>query len=198
MLTRGVGRVASPARQPGGPGILLRMPPDRRVRRVSAVLDRVAPVDDDAELGVELGFLPLRGRVVERIDDFADLDPALTVAAVDGLGKVLRILRAARIAYPEDPLALVGDATRAAGLLERALGTTLSLEVRPRSRLRFTAWTETGVETVEHVSDVLVSDEAYLVLRRGGRFPVRVPRDSVVRRVTETERWLEVVGVERR
>jgi hypothetical protein len=116
---------------------------------------------------------------------------------VAGIGKVLRILRAARIAAPRDPRALAGRVDEASALLTRALGSRLQLEVRPRSRVNFTAWTESGVETVSDVADVEEGDTEYLVMRRGGRFPVRFARDAVVRRVTETERWFEVVGVER-
>lgn len=171
------------------------MPP---ARRVAALLDRVAPVCGEGGEGIELGFRSRSPRFeVDRIDDFADLGPALTVPAVAGLGKVLRILRAARIAAPRDPLRLIGDAKGASALLERALGTPLVLEVRPRSDLRFTAWTEAGVETVDHVADVIEGDDAYLVVRRGGRFPVRLERDRVVRQRTRVERWYEVLGVER-
>ncbi len=174
------------------------------MQRVVAALDRVevatrpAPVGSEwAEVhGVLLGFLPRRGRVSDPIEDFAELGPELSVPAVESLGRVLRVLRAARIALPE-PVALVGRPERAAALLERARGTLVHLEVRPRSRLRFTAWTETGVETVDHVSDVLEHDDAYLVLRRGAQVPVRLPRERVVRRITTCERWYEVVRVER-
>jgi len=170
-------------------------------RRVAAVFDRVAPVEglDGGTTGLELGFRAASPRFeAERLEDFADLGPALTVPAVAGMGKVLRILRAARIASPRDPLHLLGDAAGATELLERALGTPLVLEVRPRSDLRFTAWTETGVQTVDHVAEVIEGDDAYLVMRRGGRFPVRVEREHVVRQRTEVERWYEVLGVERR
>lgn len=69
--------------------------------------------------------------------------------------------------------------------------------MRPRTRLRFVAWTEAGVEVVEDVEEVHEARDAWYVKRRGGRFPVRVPRDGVVRRRTETCRWLEVLEVER-
>jgi hypothetical protein len=168
------------------------------LRRVRAVFDRVEPVFRDDGVGVELGFRTGAARIdTERIDDFADLGPELTVPAVAGVGKVLRILRAARIAAPRQPLALAGRAEEASALLTRALGSRLQLEVRPRSRVRFTAWTESGVETVSDVADVVEGDAEYLVMRRGARFPVRFAREAVVRRVTETERWFEVIGVER-
>jgi len=174
-------------------------PPSHLVsHRLAATFDAVAPLEEGAARGVTLGFLPDRGRPdLARIDDLAELGPTLDLAAVVGIGKVLRLLRAARIVLPREPLALAGRPAEAARLLERALGTRVRLEVRPRSRLRFVAWTEAGLEVVPDVTDVLESEEAYLVLRRGGRPPLRMLRSSVTRRRTEVERWWEVTGIER-
>ena len=110
---------------------------------------------------------------------------------------MLRILRAARIAFPDDARLLIGREERVAALLERAIGTPLLLALRSRSRVRFKAWTEGGVETVEDVSEVLEDSDAFLVLRRQGRFPVRLERSQVVRQRTEHEQWYEVRGIER-
>lgn len=171
------------------------MPPSRRV---VARFDHVAPVAEDGLVGVELGFRVASPRFeAERIDDFAHLGPELTVPAVAGIGKVLRILRAARIAAPREPAELAGRVDEALELLERALGCDFTLEVRPRSRVRFTAWTEAGVETVDDVADVVENADGFVVVRRGGHFPQRFARDAVVRRHTETRRWFELVGVER-
>jgi len=168
------------------------------LRRVVARFDHVEPVAEDDCQGVELGFRVTSPRFgAERVDDFALLGPELTVPAVEGIGKVLRILRAARIATPRDAFALAGRAQGASDLLERALGRDFALEVKPRSRVRFTAWTESGVETVDDVSDVVESNQGFLVMRHGGRFPQRFERAAVVRRQTETRRWFELVGVER-
>jgi len=167
-------------------------------QRLAATFDAVAPLDEGPARGVALGFLPERGRPgLARIEDVAELGPTLDLAAVLGIGKVLRLLRAARIARPRDPLLLAGRPAEAARLLERALGTRVRLEVRPRSRLRFVAWTEAGLEVVHDVTDVLEGEDAYLVLRRGGRPPLRMPRSAVTRRQTEVERWWEVIGIER-
>jgi hypothetical protein len=172
------------------------MPPG--LRRVTATFERVDPQRETGCVGLELGFRPTSSRFDGgSLEDFADLGPERTISAVAGLGKVLRILRAARIAVPGDPFDLLGDAKPALALLERALGVRLALEVRPRSQLRFTAWTEDGVETVDHVADVLESDDHFVVMRRDGRFPVRVARKHVVRRRTDVERWYEILGVER-
>jgi hypothetical protein len=114
-----------------------------------------------------------------------------------GLGKVLRLLRAARIVAPRDPLGLVGRADHAAELLGRAVGTTVRLEVRPRTRLRFLAWTERGVETVHDVEEVIEEPDAWVVRRMRGRFPVRFERSAVIRQRIESERWHEIFDIER-
>ena len=59
------------------------------------------------------------------------------------------------------------------------------------------AWTESGVETVEDVAEVREFDDAYFVVRRQDRFPLRFDRASVVRQRAETERWHEVLDIER-
>jgi hypothetical protein len=45
--------------------------------------------------------------------------------------------------------------------------------------------------------DVLESGDHYVVLRHGSRPPVRFPRAAVSRQQTQSERWYEVVGIER-
>ncbi len=168
------------------------------LRRVRATFATVAATQREHGSGVLLGFRPDNRRLgVEQIEDFAQLGPELDLATVDGLGKVLRILRAARIAYPDDARLLIGREERVAELLERAIGTPLLLALRPRSRVRFKAWTEGGVETVEDVSEVLEDSDVFLVLRRQGRFPVRLERSQVIRQRTEYEQWYEVRGIER-
>jgi len=152
---------------------------------------------EDGVVGVQLGFEIEGSRTLSgRIDDFADLGPELTVPAVGGLGKVLRILRAARIAAPSDPLELVGDEKAAAALLGRAAGTLLRLELKPRFRMRFVAWTEAGVETVDDITEVVEHEDAFLVHCRRGRFPKRFSRESVIRQQTEHDRWYEVTQIE--
>jgi hypothetical protein len=165
---------------------------------VLARFSDVETVRSEERVGVMLGFRPRRARLgVSRVDDFADLGPALTIPAVAGLGKVLRLLRATRIAAPSAPLHLVGREREAAALLERAVGQDIRIEVRPRMRMRFQVWTEQGVETIEDVLDVREVPDAWLVLRRHERIPRRFDRREVVRQNTETERWHEVLDIER-
>ncbi len=167
-------------------------------RRIRAVFNGSTPRRVDGGAGILLAFQPMGARIdVDRIDDYADLGPALTVPAVLGLGKVLRLLRAGRIARPREPLALVGHEHEAAELLERVAGTVVWLELRRRSRMRFIAWMDHGVETVTDVVDVVEREDAFYVKRRYGRMPVRMPRDSVIRQRTESQRWYEVLDIER-
>jgi hypothetical protein len=170
-------------------------------RRIDARLEEVAPVGAPAGRAapaLRLVFRALRAAQAEApIEDRVALGPALDLETAVGVGKLLRILRAARLAAPSDASVLLGDPTAAAELLTRAIGTRLVLEVRTRSDVRFTVWTEEGVESVDRVADVTEDAEGFLVRRRGTRRPVRVPREGVVRRRTTSERWLEVVSIER-
>lgn len=175
--------------------ILVRMPPNLSAR---AHFTGAAPHRAAAGVGVVLRFRTRTPRLgTDHIEDFADLGPALTLPAVAGLGKVLRLLRAGRVAAPRDPLALVGQERRAAQLLERVAGTAVRLELKPRFRMCFVVWTERGIETVDDVSEVKEHPDAYLVLRRGDRLPARFPRATVIRHTTRSERWHEVLDIER-
>lgn len=147
---------------------------------------------------MELRFHPLRAHLgVEHFDDFAPIGPELCIPAVTGLGKILRILRVARISAPREPIELLGQDELVADLLGRAVGTSLALGLRPRSRIHFNAWTEEGRESFKDVQEVIETPDEYLVIRKKGRFPERVPRDTVLRQQTDCERWFEVVEIER-
>jgi hypothetical protein len=175
-------------------------PPRRLLARLeeATATPPASPGNPESVSGVALVFRAEGGlSAIGRIDDFACLDETLSVESALGVGKVLRLLRAARIAAPPEANSLQGDPTRAASLLERALGTRVRLEVRPRARVRFTVWTESEVESVSDVAEVLEDESAYLILRLGGRFPVRLLRENVVRQRTESETWYEVVSIER-
>lgn len=148
--------------------------------------------------GVELSFRPLRAETLPTpVRDVADLGPEPSVTTVRGLGKVLRLLRVARLARPGDPRHLLGRPAEAAALLERALGTSVVLRLRPRAEVRFLAWTERGVESIAEVSEVLEGGDAWLVLRRNGRTPVRVARDAVIRTRTQCDTWYEILDIQR-
>ncbi|MCH7708986.1 MAG: hypothetical protein IH884_10890, partial [Myxococcales bacterium] len=149
-------------------------------RRILARFVDATPVLDDHRVGALLSFEPERSRIiVDRIEDFAELGPALTVPAVAGLGKVLRILRAARIALPNDPLQLVGKVSDCIALLQRAVGTRLQIEVRPRTCLRFRVWTEQGSRRIDNVQEVIEDKYGFLVRLRNGAPSIHVPRQDV-------------------
>ncbi len=179
------------------------MPATRRIRVVFTGVSPLPPSAPAVQEGpnglrLELHFRPERRRAdIDRIDTEAAIGPELDIPTVAGLGKVVRILRAARVAHPGDIDELAGREDLVMDLLGRAVGTPLAVELRPRSRLRFTAWTESGIETVDDVLEVHESPDAYLIVRNRGRFPVRVPRDQVIRQQTDCERWYEVTEIER-
>ena len=167
------------------------------VRRIVATFLDAAPAREAGLPGVWLGFRAERSRLgIDRLDDFAALGPARSLAAIEGIGKVLRVLRAGRVAVQGGQARFLDDAVEAARYLGRAAGTALLLDLMPRSRLRFVAWTDAGMETLDDVSDVVEAEDAFLVYRRG-RLPVRVLRTHVIRQLTERQRWYQVVGIER-
>ena len=47
------------------------------------------------------------------------------------------------------------------------------------------------------VAEVIEAPDAYFVTRQSGRFPIRVPRSTVLRQRTECERWFEIVDIQR-
>ena len=51
--------------------------------------------------------------------------------------------------------------------------------------------------SVAPITEVIETPQAYLVFRPRGRFPVRIPRENVVRQRTDCDRWFEVVSIER-
>jgi len=174
------------------------MASSRRVRALFGGAE-VAPPDAARHSCALLCFRPeRRARIgLARIEDLVALGPQLDLETVAGLGRALRVLRAARVAAPGELEDWVGRDAELLERLQRAAGAPLVLELRPRSRLRFTAWTDAGVETLEDVADVHESPDAWWVTRRHGRFPVRVPRDAVVRQRTDCERWYEVLDIQR-
>lgn len=169
-----------------------------KTRRALARFTGVEPRREHDEEGVVMSFRPEYARLgVEQIDAYAPLGPEVCMPAVDGLGKVLRVLRAARIAVPEDPNSLIGKLDTVIELLTRAVGTRVALELRPRSRIVFEAWTDEGVERVDDVAEVVETPEAYLVFRQRGRFPLRLDRADVIRQHTDCLTWFEIVTINR-
>jgi hypothetical protein len=166
--------------------------------RIIARFLEAVPATRADRRGITLCFEPLTGRLgTARIEDWAEIGPDLSTDAVEGIGKVLRILRVARIAVRANAEELAGEPDRLLTLLERAVGTELRLVLRRRSLLHFLVWTEEGFTRVEDISEVEELEDAYVVRPRGARFPRRFPRERVIRQKTDCERWLEVVEIRR-
>ncbi len=148
--------------------------------------------------GLDVAFDPgARHADLGRIEDFIDLGPELTLASAAGVAKLMRLLKSLRLASGPEPAHWLGRAAEAEARLAPRGGAAVVLMGRTRTRLRFTAWTEEGVETIEPVAEVVTTDDAFLVRRLGHGLPVRVPRASVTRQETTRDSWFEVHGIER-
>jgi hypothetical protein len=167
-------------------------------RRVHAVFTGVKSVEQEDLVGVMLTFEPLRSRIVtETIEDFAELGADQDVSAVSGVGKVMRILRCARISAPRTPEGYMDKPTETCALLERALNVELLLELKARSRVHFSVWTENGVETVRDVKEVVELEDGFLAVPFVSALATFFSRKDIVRQNTEVERWYDVVDIQR-
>ncbi len=177
-------------------GILVGMP---KTRNIIVTLTAVEPVCSETQPGVLLTYRPYRAKLdTEVIEDFADLSLGeQTVPTVNGVGKILRLLRVARLAAPSDPTTLLGKPEEVCDTLERAIGIRFRVKIRSRSRIRFVAWTETGIETVENVTEVIETPGDFFITLQRGRFPLRIPREKVIRHQTEMNYWWEVLSINR-
>ena len=169
-----------------------------RDRVIRTTFTDAEPFDSNEGSGAVLGFRPQSTRFeTDRVESRALLGPTKSAETVHGLGQVVRILRAARISVPRDPTEWIGRDVFLLGKLARAVGTALLLGLRPRTTVRFTAWLEEGVQVIDDVAEVIEGTDSYTVRRQTGRFPVLVPRRSLLRHQTESHRWFEVLSIER-
>ena len=167
-------------------------------RHVHAVFTGVKPVEQEDLVGVMLIFEPLRSRIVtETIENFAELGTDQDVSAVSGVGKVMRILRCARISAPRTPDAYMDKPVETCALLERALSVELLLELKARSRVHFSVWTENGVETVRDIKEVFELEDGFLAVPFVSTFATFFSRKDIVRQNTEVERWYDIVDIQR-
>jgi hypothetical protein len=168
----------------------------RPQRRILAVLERALAVRERERCGVALSYRAAGRRATPLpIVDFLDLRPGDHIEAALGLAKLLHLLREARLSTAGD---WIGNPEAAVARLARAVGREFRLDVAPRSRVRFEAWTEDGALAVADVAVVEADESAFWVRRLGPHAPVRVERARVVRRQTTLERWLEVRAVARK
>jgi hypothetical protein len=168
----------------------------RSTRRILAVLESALALREPDRCGVALEFRASLRRANDLpILDFADLRPGGDVGSALGLARLLRLLREARLSATGDWL---GEPEAAAMRLAGAIGKEFRLEVVPRSRVHFEAWTEDGEIAVADVSEVSADESAFLVRRIAPHPPLRLDRARVVRRHTTLERWLEVQSIARK
>jgi hypothetical protein len=142
-----------------------------------------------------LRFEPLRGDRTP-IEDRIRLDPPGEMPMVQGVGRLLRLLRAARVKGPENPYALAEDPDAAVALVRRCEGTRVTLHVTQRIERTLSVWTESGVERIGGVVDFGEDVDGLWVRRRGGQSILRVPRRTIIRFSCSSQRRPEIVSVE--
>jgi len=144
--------------------------------------------------GVWVSYLTRRG--ARELREFLELWPPGSLSVVHGVGRLLRLLRAARLAAPTDPYTLGLDLEEVVRWLERCRGALVVLHVRRRMQRELTVWTEQGVETIERVLDYAEDAETLVVRRLGGRSDLRIPRSGIVRYKASSSESFEVTSVE--
>jgi hypothetical protein len=161
------------------------------IRRVEAVL-----VEGRADWPeVIVLFEPLRGDRTP-IEDRIRLEPRGELSAIEGVGRILRILRAARVRAPDDLYELADGPEKLTALLNRCVGARIVLQVAQRIERLLTVWTETGVERIEGVVDFSEDAEGLSVRRKGGQSVLRIPRGSLIRFASSSVPHPVVVSVE--
>lgn len=140
-------------------------------------------------------YAPERG-VAPEIEDRLRLGPPGDVATIYGVGRWLRLLRAARVHVADDPYAICRDTPRALELLRRCIGSTVVLAVARRLERSLTLWTDSGVERIDGVIDFVESGDGLTVRRRGGGPLLHVPRESLIRYESGARERLEVVSID--
>ncbi len=145
--------------------------------------------------GVIVRYAPRRGTPAE-IDDRISLYPPGEMSTVNGIGRLLRILRAARVRAPSDPYVTCADPERAAELLQRCRGTILDLSVARRYDRGLTLWTESGVERLSGVIDWEETPDALEVRRRGGRSVLRIAKHTLIRFEPSSEEYYVVTSID--
>jgi hypothetical protein len=137
-----------------------------------------------------------RAALGRALRDHLRFGPRGTLAAVHGVGRFLRVMRAGRIRAPEDPYALAKDLEEAVRLLNRCRGAELLLTVRSRFERALTLWTENGVQRFERVVDFHEDTGGLAIRRQGAASLLHVPRASMIRYAASTSESLEIVSVE--
>ncbi|MEE9280046.1 MAG: hypothetical protein V3V67_07710 [Myxococcota bacterium] len=145
--------------------------------------------------GLIVRFNPTSGNPHE-IEDRIPLAPGGEMPTVYGVGRVVRILRAARIRVPPDPYRFCADPERAAELLRRCAGAVVHLHVARRIERVLTLWTEEGIERIRGVLDFFEDADGLSVRRRQGESVLFFSRKKLIRYEASSQESLEVVSVE--
>jgi hypothetical protein len=140
-------------------------------------------------------FEPVRGDRTP-IEDRIRLEPRGELPAIEGVGRILRILRAARIQAPDDLYALESRPEEIVSLLQRCVGARVYLHLARKIDRVLTVWTEAGVNRLEGVVDFGEDAEGLWVRRRGGQSVLRITRGSLIRFASSSVPRPEVVSVE--
>ncbi len=150
----------------------------------------------DADLAtLVVRYAPQRGGPPE-IEDRLYIGRPGEVAAVFGVGRWLRILRAGRVHVPGDPYELCRDTDRALELLRRCVGANVDLLLARRLERSITLWTDTGVERIGAVMDFVEGTDGLLIRRREGGALMYVARESLIRFESALLERLEVISVD--
>jgi hypothetical protein len=139
-------------------------------------------------------FAPRSGR--REIEDCIPLGPPGELDVVRGVGRLLRVLRAARLKPPNDPYALGAQPQRAVELVQRCRGAVVLLRVAVRIERVLTVWTDEGVDHIGGIVDVEQNARGLSIRRRRSPREVRIPRRRLVRFATTTAESPEVLSVE--
>jgi len=150
----------------------------------------------DAELAtLVVRYAPLRGGPTE-IEDRIYIGRPGEVAAVYGVGRWLRLLRAGRVHVSGDPYELCRDTDRALELLRRCVGANVELLLARRLERSITLWTDTGVERIGAVIDFVEGADGLIIRRRGGGPLMYVARESLIRFESALLERSEVIAVD--
>jgi hypothetical protein len=163
----------------------------RATKSVSAVLCG-AELEEDL---LVLRFAP-RGGHAREIEDRVPLSAQGDMATVHAVGRVLRLLRAARVRAPEDPYRLVRERDLALRLAQRCLGAVVQLRLVRRLSRVLTVWTESGVVSIRGLLDCIETPDGLSVLRRDGRGALHIPRQDLIRYETTTQEDFVVSAIE--
>ena len=142
-----------------------------------------------------LRFEPVRGSRA-LVEDRIRVGPPGEMSTIQGVGRILRILRAARVRAPAEPYGFAERPEEAVGLLRRCIGARVVLNVTRRVERVLTIWTETGVDRISDVVDFGEDPDGLWVRRKGGQSVLRIPRRSLIRFSSTSHSRPQVVSLE--